>query len=138
MQSVFTNKAAIPTEKDLQQALGETFAHWNALVEFVLSEFPDAKQEWKFSGEKFGWSFRLNDKKRAIVYLLPRAVFFKTAFVFGQKAENEILNADIADEIKNELRAAKKYVEGKGIRIDVKTKAALDDIKKLVHIKLRN
>lgn len=138
MQSVFNDKDKRPTEKNLQKALGKTYPHWNALEEFVLTQYPKAKQEWKHSGEKFGWSFQLKDQKRAIVYLLPRDGFFKVALVFGQKATDEILESDIDKAIKDELNAAKKYAEGRGIRLDVKTKAALTDIKKLIQIKLQH
>ena len=138
MQSVFVDRELVPNANDLQKALGKTHAFWNALVDHIISEYPSAKLEWKYSSEKYVWSFLLKDKKRVIVYLLPRAGFFKAAFVFSQKAIEEILRSDIVDAIKNELVAAKKFAEGRGIRIDVKTKATLTDIKKLIQIKLRN
>jgi hypothetical protein len=138
MQSVFIDKSKAPSEKDLQKALSKNYSHWNALVEFVLSKQPNAKQEWKYSGEKYGWSSQLKDSKRAIVYLLPRDCFFKVALVFGQKATDEVLASNVSDSIKDELKAAKKYAEGRGIRIEVTTSKVLADIKKLIDIKLRN
>ena len=87
---------------------------------------------------KYGWSFRIDDKKRAILYLLPRDKFFKAAFVFGQKATEIILQSKISISIKKELEVAKVYAEGRGIRIDIKDDLPVDDIKKLVDIKLAN
>lgn len=78
----------------------------------------------------------MNDKKRVIVYLLPREAYFKVAFVFGQKATDAILNSTISDEIKNELLSAKAYAEGRGIRIDVREPEVLKDILRLIEIKL--
>ncbi len=46
--------------------------------------------------------------------------------------------SDIAVEIKNELIKARKYAEGRGIRIEVKNDLNIPDIKKLVEIKLAN
>ncbi len=94
--------------------------------------------EWKFSGEKFGWSYRINDAKRVIVYLLPRQHFFKIAFVFGNKATEKILESDVSEVIKNELRLAKVHAEGRGIRIDIRDDSDIDDIKKLILIKIGN
>lgn len=71
-----------------------------------------------------------------IVYLLPRDKFFKVAFVFGQKAATEIFKSDLPAEIINELKSAKVYAEGRGIRIEVKDKARVNDILKLVEIKI--
>ncbi len=72
------------------------------------------------------------------MYLLPREGYFKVAFVFGQKAFDAIMASDIDSAIKKELADAKVYVEGRGIRIDVKDDVVLKDIKKLIDIKVEN
>ena len=137
-QSIFMNKAVIPNDKDLQIELGKTYAFWKEIMDFVVLKYPKAAMEWSYPGSKYGWSFRLKDKKRVIIYLLPREKYFKVAFVFGQKAYDLILDSPISETIKAELAVARVYAEGRGIRIDVKDKAVLDDIKKMVEIKLSN
>jgi len=57
--------------------------------------------------------------------------------VFGQKATDQVMKSTINEAIKTELSNARVYTEGRGIRIDV-TESILDDIKKLVEIKLVN
>jgi hypothetical protein len=135
-QSVFMNKAIIPDDKDVQVELGVTYAYWKEIMDFVVLKYPTAAKEWSYPGSKYGWSFRLKDKKRAIIYLLPRERYFKVAFVFGQKAYELILDSPISESIKTELAGARVYAEGRGIRIDVKDSGILDEIKKLVEIKL--
>ena len=135
-QSIFMNKAIIPDDKDVQVELGETYALWKEIMDFVVLKYPKAAKEWSYPGSKYGWSFRMKDRKRVIIYLLPRERYFIAAFVFGQMAYDLIIESPISDYIKNELSAARVYAEGRGIRIDVKTITALDDIKKLVEIKL--
>lgn len=137
-KSIFTDKTKPPSEKDLAAALGKTLVLWNEIVSFVQAQYPAAINEWNFPGEKYGWNFRVKDKKRAVIYLLPRANYFKAAFVFGQKAVDAVYNSAISEEIKKELAAAKVYAEGRGIRLDVKTKKATGDIKRLAAIKLSN
>lgn len=138
MKSVFTDKTHEPTEADLKQALGNTFELWQELAAFTKKTNPDVFEEWKMTSEKFGWGFRINDKKRVIVYLLPRAGFFKVAFVFGQKAMDEICASTISATIVNELKAAKVYAEGRGIRIEVKDSTVMDDLKRLIEVKVGN
>lgn len=138
MKSIFTNKSEIPTIENLEKGLASTADLWKKLEEFTVHNDPKAKPEWKFSGEKFGWSYRINDAKRVIVYLLPRQHFFKIAFVFGNKATEKILESDVSELIKNELRQAKVHAEGRGIRIDVCDDADFDDLKKLILIKIGN
>jgi hypothetical protein len=136
--SVFQDKNIIPDDKTLEKSLGKTFPWWEGIIDYVFAHYPAAIAEWNYPGVKYGWNFRMKDKKRAIVYLLPREKFFKVAFVFGQKATDAILKSPIDDGIKNELKSAKIYAEGRGIRIDVRNKTILDDIRSLVDIKLAN
>lgn len=138
MKSIFTDKNIKPTSESLKAALDETFEIWEDFVDFTNQSYPEASQEWNFSGEKFGWSFRIKDKKRVLIYLLPRDKFFKVAFVFGQKATDQILESTISASIKKELMAAKVYAEGRGIRIDIKDKSGIGDIHHLIQIKIRN
>jgi hypothetical protein len=135
-KSVFMNKGTIPTDAEVEQLLGENISHWNDIVDFVVMRYPKAIKEWCYAGKNYGWSFRLKDKKRVIIYLLPRDNFFKVAFVFGQKATDMIMDSTISSDINKELASAKVYAEGRGIRIDVKGKLILEDIKKLIEIKL--
>ena len=136
MQSIFMDKAVEPTADDLKKALGNTYSIWLDLAYFTKENHPQALEEWSFSSPKYGWGFRIKDKKRVIVYLLPRDGFFKVAFVFGQKATTEILNSTIAESIKTDLQNARVYAEGRGIRIEVKDDLLKEDIKKLIAIKL--
>ncbi len=108
------------------------------IQKYVYQQYPNGKEDWNFPGKNYGWSFRIKDKKRAIIYFLPRENYFKVAFVFGQKALDQILETNIADSIKNDLLSAKKYAEGRGVRIDVKNKNVIPDIQKLIEIKLAN
>src|SRR5687767_1491308 len=136
MKSIFTHKSSKPTIEDLKKALGSNFDHWQTLADFTKKSYPAATEEWNFGGEKYGWNFRIKDKKRVILYLLPRDQFFKAALVFGQKATDKIMAANISEQIKTELAAAKVYAEGRGIRIEVKDKSVIPDIKKLITIKI--
>ena len=136
--SVFPDKNKQPSEQELVTVLGGTYDYWTALRDYVFSVYPNAKEEWNYPGTKYGWSFRIKDKKRAIIYLLPRDACFKAAFVFGQKAYDQIMESDIAESIKTDLQNARKYAEGRGVRIEVRDASLLPDIRQLVEIKIAN
>lgn len=136
MKSIFTFKNSKPTVEDLENALGNTYQIWKDIEDFTKNNYSNAICEWNFSSEKFGWSYRIKDSKRVLVYLLPRDRFFKVAFVFGEKAIAQIYEGDISETIKSELNDAKKYNEGKGIRIEVKDESDIKDIQKLVIFKI--
>ena len=136
--SIFMDKASKPTEQQLANALGKTYHLWQEIYKLVYCKYPGGVEDWNYPGAKYGWSFRIKDKKRAILYFLPREKWFMVAFVFGAKAFEKIMSSNIAEEIKNELKNAKVYAEGRGIRIAVKNKKQLKDIEQLIDIKLAN
>jgi hypothetical protein len=136
MKSIFTDKDKLPNDNDLKESLGDTYQLWQLIKDYVILKYPKGLEEWSFT--KYGWSFRIKDKKRAIIYLLPRDRFFKAAFVFGQKATDIIMKSQIANSIKTELDSAKVYAEGRGIRIYVADKMIINDIKELIDIKIGN
>lgn len=134
--SVFTDKTIEPTEAGLKDKLGTSFGLWQTISKIVYEKYPNGLAEWNFPGKKYGWSFRIKDKRRAIIYLLPRENYFKVAFVFGDKAVNQIMTTSINNKIKTEIESAKKYAEGRGIGIEVKNKNIIPDIEILIDIKL--
>jgi len=136
--SVFDDKSKKPTDRDLAGALGEMYALWRELKDFVLQQYPSAAEEWNHSGKNYGWGFRLKDKKRAILYLSPGDGCFKASLVFGEKATREALAGHISDEIKKIIESAKVYAEGRGVRVDVTGPEFVADIKKMILIKLKN
>ena len=135
--SIFMDKELPPDQQDLQVALGNMFPNWMEIRQYTLLAYPQAIEEWNRPGQKYGWSFRIKDKKRAIVYLLPRDGYFLVAFVYGEKAAKDALESIKSETIRLTIESATKYAEGRGFRVAVRDSADLEDIKKLVDIKLK-
>ena len=75
------------------------------------------------------------DKKRAIIYFLPRDQFFKVDLVFGQKTIDTIMSGGTTQDIKDELEQARKHAEGRGILLEVREESIIEAIQLLVLIK---
>jgi hypothetical protein len=136
--SIFSDKEKMPTDDDLKLVLNSNYDLWIEIRDFVFEKYPKATEEWNYPGKNYGWSFRIKDKKRAIIYLLPRENYFKAAFVFGQIAFEQVIQSNVSIDIINDLEKARIYAEGRGIRIDVKDESILTDIKNLIEIKINN
>ena len=136
--SIFMDKSVTPDSAALSTALGKSFALWEETVRITKELYPALIEEWAFPGSKHGWSFRLKDKKRVLIYLLPREKYFMIAMVFGEKACAEVKVSTIADHIKAMLAEARPYAEGRGVRVAIRERSGLDDIRKMLEIKLRN
>ena len=133
---IFTDKKIMPVDDDLLAALGNTYEIWQQLTGYVHLKYPPAMDMWNYSGDKYGWSFRIKDKKRAIVYLSPRDRFFKVAMIFGQKATDAIMDSQVSEFLKSELASSQVYPEGRVIRIDVINEIFMNDLKTLIGIKI--
>lgn len=127
-----------PDNENLKIAIGNLFTDWMTIRDFTFEKYLLAMEEWFVSVKKFGWSYRIKDKKRAIIYLSPKTGFFIISIVFGQKATDQILSSDISDFIKTELMNSKVYMEGRVVRIDMTDNKYLNDVKKLIEIKIIN
>lgn len=134
--SIFMDKSQVPTDAELRGVLGDKYKLWMEIRDRVYEKYPEGIEEWNFPGKKYGWSFRIKDKRRAIVYLLPRDGEFLAAFVFGGKAFEVIKKSDVSAQIISDLGSAKVYAEGRGIRIPVPDSSAQADIFRLIDIKL--
>jgi len=135
--SIFTDKLDVPNDVALRLELDNTYSIWKHIEKYVFEKQKNLSTEWSFPSPRYGWSYRIKDRKRVVVYLLPRKGFFMAAFNFGPKAYDEILKSDVADAIKMALSEANVYAEGRGIRIEVKNKENVHDILKLIDIKMK-
>ena len=134
--SVYEDKSITPNNKMLETDLANANKYYEAICNFIKKEYGDLKPEWKFYSKKSGWILKLLLKKRNVLFIIPLEGYFKTAFTFGQKATEMVLNSELPQNIKNDLQFAKKYAEGRTFQIDVKNNNDLENILKLISIKL--
>lgn len=135
---ILLDKSKQPDDEVLNAVLGNTFKLWNEIKTGIVKEFGTVTEEWKFYGAKSGWTMKLLLKKRNLFFLIPEEGFFITGFVFGDKAVAEIEKSSLPADIISELVQAKKYAEGRGLRIEVKDKKTVSNVLKLVTIKVNN
>jgi len=134
--SALDDKTREPTDRDVAAILGPAKGRWDEIVGHVAGTYGPITQEWASSGKAYGWSLRLKSKKRTILYLIPQHRTFLCAFVFGDKAVEAVLASSLPRPIIEAIEGARRYVEGRGIRVEVKTSQNLDTIRKLVAIKM--
>jgi hypothetical protein len=135
---IFTDKTAKPTQNALIEILGKTFSLWEELLINIQTIVGDITEEWKYYGGKSGWQLKILLNKRNLFFFVPGNKLFSIIFIFGDKAVSVIEKSDLPGSIIERLINTPKYAEGRGIRIDVKSKKDLGVIQKLISIKLDN
>ena len=137
-EPIFLDKSKQPTEAELKLTLGDSFKLWLDVKSFIKSDIGDTIEEWKFYMKAVGWQLKTLLKKRNLFFFTPYQNCFRMTFVFGDKAVAEVEKSDIPQPITDELLNAKKYAEGRGLSIWIKTKEDIEIVKKLLVIKVKN
>ena len=137
-EPIFLDKAKPPSEAKLKQTLGSTFDLWQEIKTFVKSEIGETSEEWKFYMKSTGWQLKTLLKKRNLFFFTPYENCFRITFVFGDKAVAEVEKSDLSKNIVDELLNAKKYMEGRGLSIWIKTNKDVKVVQKLLVIKVAN
>jgi hypothetical protein len=136
--SMFTDKNEKPNKEKLSEVLGKSYKYWDEIKSSLENQYGPMTEEWKHYGQKSGWILKLLYKKRNLFFFNPQDKFFAIGFVFGDKAVAEVEKSDLPSEMIDELKNAKKYVEGRGLRLEIKKKELIKHVLKLVEIKIKN
>jgi hypothetical protein len=136
--SAFDDKLKRPSAGDLKRSLGRTSAHWDDLTAHIATEYAPLDETWNFSGANWGWSLRLKRKKRTVLYMTPCKGHFLVGFVLGEKAVKAAHESGLPDSVLTVIDQAKKYVEGRSVRIEIRNKKDIAIAKKLAAIKMAN
>jgi len=131
--SIFDSKAVVPDDSMIADVLGESYPLWVELQNHVRDNFPNVTCEWKHYGKSSGWVLKLLSKKRNLLFLIPKSGCFRVRFGISEKAVTDVETADLPDVIKEAVRVATPYAEGRSIDLDI----SLNDAKVLAYVKDR-
>lgn len=136
--SAFDDKSNPPRDKDLAATLGRAFAPWNTLRKAIAARFGPLSEEWGFASKNTGWGLRLKQPSRTVFYMTPCKGHFLASFALGEKAVKAAHESDLPASILDIIDGAKKYVEGRAVRIEVRTARDVRNVEKLAAIKMAN
>ena len=133
---ILIDKSVKPTTKIVKDLLGKSFAYWEEIRTSLESEYGPLTEEWKYYSSSSGWTMKLLLKKRNLFFLTPCKNHFRLAFIFGDKAVKTIQSSNLPKKLIKELNTARRYVEGRGLRVTVKKRADVNNVLTLSAIKI--
>jgi hypothetical protein len=135
--NAFIAHPAQPSPGEISTALGPAENLWRQITHWVAEQgAPEA--EWKSFSSKYGWSLRMKQKKRTILYLAPCNGCFRVSFILGDKAVEAARQSNLPRNVVKEIEQARHYVEGTGISLIVRQPKDLGPVRNLVQIKMAN
>lgn len=135
--NAFLGKRDQPTDAEIDAVLGPAASLWAGIIQQVTTDAGKVTQEWQgIHVNKYGWSLRLRQSGRNIVYLIPCNGCFRVGFSLNDKAVKAAKAARLPQKVADALAAAPHYHEGTGLRVTVYEDGDLAAIRKLTQIKL--
>jgi len=127
-----------PDDALLRAMLGKTMPLWEDLRQRMAEAYPSVREEWKFYGRKYGWSMKMLLGKRNLFFFAPLDGWFQIGFTFGDRAVEAVERSGIPARMKKDLRESKRYMEGRGLRVDVRSRPDVEAVLELADVKNRN
>ena len=136
--SAFDDKTKPPQDGELKTTLGTTFALWTRLKAAVAKDLGPVTEVWGFASKSTGWGLRLKQKDRVILYMTPCQGYFLASMALGEKAVALAHERKLPAAVLDVIDTAKKYAEGRGVRIEVRTAKDVQHVRQLVEVKAGN
>jgi hypothetical protein len=134
--NLFLAKSPEPDDRALSLALEGSYALWRKIAKSLAEKYGPLKEEWKYYGGKLGWTMKLLSGKRNLFFFTATDGHFRISFVFREKAVAAIGQSDLPAKIVEDLKNARKYAEGRGVRIEVKNARDAAVVLKLAAFKI--
>lgn len=138
MASILTDRSTPPDDSILSDALGASYKTWTALKASIAKEHGETREEWKYYNAKSGWVLKLLLKKRNLFFMIPGGKFFTLGFLFGDRGVDAICHSSLPPSMVREIKEARRYAEGRGLRVEVRNRSALRHALELVAIKVKS
>lgn len=126
----------IPRASEIDAEMGGAFPIWHQLIREVADRYSPIAQEWIASRSSFGAMCRLKHGTRTLLYMTPQPGSVLVAVVLGERSVSLALQSGIPELIKNKIREARAYAEGRGIRLEVSSEADIEAVMNVLDIKL--
>lgn len=137
-RNAFIGKTSRPADDELASVLGKTIKLWNQLVDALAHDLKVEGREWKSYSVKAGWSLRLKQGDRIIVYLSPNQGGFLASFALGDKAIATARRSQLPAKAMKIIAEARRYAEGTAVRVEVKTPADVAIVRQLAALKVEH
>jgi hypothetical protein len=139
MESVLSDKLIKPNDEIIFSVIGDTEFLWKQTFSYLFDNSKEITVNWKYSDCGKYWVCIVLKKKYTIfrIHILKKNSF-SIAFPFGDKLEPIILQSRLPESIKNDFTAAKRYNATRYISVNVEDSKDLENVKKLIDLKINN
>jgi hypothetical protein len=132
----YTDKPFKPTEIDILRIIGSARNNWDFIL-WHLSDVLKLKGDLKFYGINYGWAIRFKKSGKSIAALYPDKDRFTVQIILNKCQVDSALLTDMDFKIIEKIRDQEAIHEGKWIYLQVDKETDLNDILKLIDIRIK-
>lgn len=136
--SAFLDRGAPPARAELEAVLGKAMVSWAELQASPGATFAPLGEKRSYSGKSHGWLLQLKYVKKTVVNLVPCRGYFVASLALSEKACEAAPRSGLTESVRDIVRQAPKYPEGRGVRLEIRSKKDLADVQKLASIRMNN
>jgi hypothetical protein len=120
-----------PAPGEVATLLGRSHAQFE-----VLTRRAGAVCEWRRYSKTAPWVMKVSDGDRTLYYITPKARHCEVTVVLGKRATAAALAGRVRKKLHPAIREAKPYVEGRPVRVLVRSAADVHAVEELLAVKL--
>ena len=137
-RSVFIDKDHRPSDLEVVTALGTARSNWTFLLEDIR-KVEKTQEDFKFLyGKPYGWGMRFRLKNKLLVALYPNHEHFVAQIILGPKQLEETEQIRLHSNAREAVRSANLYAEGKWLFIMIESRNDIEDVTKLLKLKMKS
>ena len=123
-----------PSTRELATLLGGSYAAFQTLTRRSTG----TTRVWRRYGKKSPWVLKVSQGERTLLYVTPKRGEFEVTVVLGERAVEAALTGRVRESLHTSIRSAKRFVEGRSIRVVVSGERDLAGVNELVAVKLQS
>ena len=132
---LFDDKKHLPSEIEISAAIGPMLNEWQALIEWIRTNYP-VRDELKFMyGQKYGWGQKFQVGGSLLACLYPTRNGFTAQVILNKAALAKAACLKLKKSALQAIAKAKPYLEGKWLFIPITCRGDLLDFQKLLALK---
>jgi hypothetical protein len=134
---ILGDREKYPDEAFLSSILGDKMTIWETIMKYTRDNYTNITGEWRYYNDGKQWLFKLQQKKKTIFWAGVVKGTFRVTFYLGGKAANLISNSSLSDRLKADFMENRQPGKFQSVTIRISGPSDLDDIYKLIEIKIK-
>jgi hypothetical protein len=128
------DKSVYPDDKVLRKVLDTSYESYSRLLELYNNN--DMSYEWRYYRDGKAWLFKVQKKKRTIVWMSAWKGYMRAAIYFPEKYLEKLFDLKISERTKNRIKSTKNVGKSKPCIFEIRGEKIPKDFEKVMKLKI--